>query len=113
MRRIITASLVALTGASAQHGSVRAFTGATLYDGRDVSPISNATVIVRDGRVIAAGPARAVTVPAGADVVHLEGKFIIPGLINTHGHVNGPADLSTYAAYGITTVFSLGGEPES
>jgi imidazolonepropionase-like amidohydrolase len=113
MRRIIAASLIALTGASAQQRSVRAFTGATLYDGRDVPPISNATVVVRDGRVTAAGPAEAIAIPNGAEVVRLDGKYIIPGLINTHGHVNGPGDLSTYAAYGITTVFSLGGEPES
>jgi imidazolonepropionase-like amidohydrolase len=38
-------------------------------------------------------------------------KTVIPGLINSHGHVNDPArDLRTYAAYGVTTVFSLGGE---
>jgi imidazolonepropionase-like amidohydrolase len=43
----------------------------------------------------------------------LNGKTIMPGLINTHGHVNAPADLGTYAAYGITTVYSLGGEPAS
>jgi imidazolonepropionase-like amidohydrolase len=36
---------------------------------------------------------------------------VIPGLINAHGHVNDPRDLDTYAAYGVTTVFSLGGEP--
>jgi imidazolonepropionase-like amidohydrolase len=35
---------------------------------------------------------------------------VIPGLINAHGHVNTPRDLATYAAYGVTTVFSLGGE---
>jgi len=113
MRRVILASFVALTSASAQQGSLRAFTGATLYDGRDAPPISNATIVVRNGRVTAAGPAGAVAIPTGAEVVRLDGKFIIPGLINTHGHVNGPADLSTYAAYGVTTVFSLGGEPES
>jgi imidazolonepropionase-like amidohydrolase len=37
----------------------------------------------------------------------------MPGLINTHGHVNTTADLRTYAAYGVTTVVSLGGENEA
>ncbi len=41
----------------------------------------------------------------------LAGKTVVPGLVNAHGHVNGVADLSTYAAYGVTTVYSLGGEP--
>jgi imidazolonepropionase-like amidohydrolase len=66
---------------------------------------------VRDGRVVAAGPASAVQVPTGAQRVALDGKTVIPGIINAHGHVNTPADLRTYAAYGVTTVFSLGGEP--
>jgi imidazolonepropionase-like amidohydrolase len=114
MRRfLLIASLAAITTASAQQGRIRAFTGATLYDGNDRAPLSNATVIVRDGRVTAVGAGGAVSIPSGAEVVRLDGKFLIPGLINTHGHVNGPSDLNTYAAYGITTVFSLGGEPPS
>ena len=68
-------------------------------------------LVVKDGRVVAAGAARSVSIPAGAERIALDGKFVMPGLINAHGHVNGVADLSTYAAYGVTTVFSLGGEP--
>ena len=76
----------------------------------DRAPVPNATIVVRDGRIVAAGPANAVTVPSGAERVSLAGKTVIPGLINAHGHVNAPNDLRTYAAYGITTVVSLGGE---
>jgi imidazolonepropionase-like amidohydrolase len=97
----------------AQSGPVRAFTGLTLIDGTDRQPVANATILVRDGKVVAAGPASSVSVPAGAERVSLAGKTVIPGLINAHGHVNTPADLRTYAAYGITTVYSLGGEPAS
>jgi imidazolonepropionase-like amidohydrolase len=99
--------------AVAQTAEVNAFTGATLIDGTDRAPIPNATIVVRDGRIVAAGPAASVTIPAGAERVSLSGKTVIPGLINAHGHVNDPKDLRTYAAYGITTVFSLGGEPAS
>jgi len=94
-----------------QPAPVRAFTGARLIDGTDRAPITNATIVVRDGRVVAVGPAATVTVPAGAEPIALTGKTVIPGLINAHGHVNVPdRDLKTYAAYGVTTVFSLGGE---
>src|SRR5688500_2490746 len=97
----------------AQTGQVRVFTGLTLIDGTDRQAIPNGTIVVRDGRIVAAGPASSVTIPAGAERVSLSGKTVIPGIINAHGHVNTPADLRTYAAYGITTVYSLGGEPAS
>jgi imidazolonepropionase-like amidohydrolase len=99
--------------AFAQAPSVKAFTGATLIDGTNHAPVPNATIVVRDGRIVATGPSRSVAVPAGAQLVSLNGKTVIPGLINAHGHVTGPKDLETYAAYGVTTVFSLGGERPS
>ena len=108
----VLATVGLVTAPRAQQAApVRAFTGARLIDGTDRAPIANATILVRDGRVVAAGPAASVTVPAGAERVALTGKSVIPGLVNAHGHVNDPdRDLKTYAAYGVTTVFSLGGE---
>ncbi|MCC6930429.1 MAG: amidohydrolase family protein [Gemmatimonadaceae bacterium] len=91
--------------------TTRAFTGVRLIDGTDRPPVPNATIVVRNGRIIAAGPAARVAVPAGAQRIALDGKVVIPGLVNAHGHVNGARDLETYAAYGVTTVYSLGGEP--
>ena len=112
MKGLLSLLLLAVS-ASAQTGSVKAFTGATLIDGTDRAPVSNATIVVRDGRIVAAGPASSVQIPSGAERVALDGKTVIPGIINAHGHVGSPADLRTYAAYGITTVFSLGDEPAS
>lgn len=99
--------------AFAQAGAIKAFTGATLIDGSGRAPIPNATVLVQRGNILAAGPAQSIRIPAGAERISVAGKTIIPGLINTHGHVTAPEDLATYAAYGVTTVFSLGGEPAS
>src|SRR5688572_7026395 len=110
----VIASLAVVSGSglvAQQPAAVKAFTGLRLIDGTDRAPIANATIVVRDGRIVAAGAASSVTVPAGAERVALSGKTVIPGLINAHGHVNNPdRDLKTYAAYGVTTVFSLGGE---
>lgn len=98
--------------ATAQPSSAaKAFTGMRLIDGTDRAPVDNATLVVRDGRIVAAGPAATVIIPAGAERVSLAGKTVIPGLINAHGHVNDvERDLKVYAAYGVTTVFSLGNE---
>jgi len=99
-----------------------AFTGVRLIDGTDRPPIDSATIVVRDGRITAVG--RNVSAPAGARVVSLAGKTVIPGLVNAHGHVgdtqgleanhysaeNVARDLRLYAAYGVTTVVSLGGD---
>jgi imidazolonepropionase-like amidohydrolase len=113
----------AIAGSSArQTGPVKAFTGLRLIDGTDRPPMDNATMVVRDGRIVAAGPS--VAIPAGAERVALNGRTVMPGLINAHGHVGDTAglegghysadnvtrDLRLYAAYGVTTVFSLGGD---
>ena len=111
LHSVVCAALIAHTVA-AQSDVSRAFTGLTLIDGTDRAPLANATILVRNGRVIAAGAANTVTIPAGAERIALNGKTVIPGLINAHGHVTDAArDLRTYAAYGVTTVFSLGDEP--
>jgi len=117
---VLVASLVTVPAQAPAR--VTAFTGARVIDGTDRAPITNATLLIRDGRIAAVGPAASVTVPAGAERVALTGKTVIPGLVNAHGHVgntvgleqghysadNVTRDLRTYAAYGITTVFSLG-----
>jgi imidazolonepropionase-like amidohydrolase len=98
---------------AAQSARAVAFTGFTLIDGTGRAPVSNAVLVVRGGRVVAAGAASSVAIPAGAERVDLSGKTVMPGLVNAHGHVTAPADLTTYAQYGVTTVFSLGNEPAS
>ena len=77
-----------------------AFTGATIIDGTGRAPVANATILVTGGRITAIGPAAEVTIPREAERIALTGKYIIPGLINSHGHVNTPDDLKTYAVYG-------------
>jgi imidazolonepropionase-like amidohydrolase len=106
---VLLSTVLAIGLRGQQTGTVKAFTGLRLIDGTDRAPIANATIVVRDGRIVAAGAGAAV--PPGALSVALTGKTVIPGLINAHGHVNDPdRDLKTYAAYGVTAVVSLGGE---
>jgi len=108
-------------GSSGQ-ARVKAFTGARVIDGTDRPPIDNATIVVSDGKIVTVAPAARAQVPANAERVSLAGKTVIPGIVNAHGHVgntvgmeqghysaeNVQRDLKTYAAYGVTTVFSLG-----
>ena len=116
MKAMITRSILVLyaaawtTAASAQSGD-KAFTGVTIIDGTGRAPITNGVIVVRNGRIVSVGSSG--NIPAGAERIALDGKVVIPGLINAHGHVNAPADLATYAAYGVTTIVSLGGENDA
>jgi imidazolonepropionase-like amidohydrolase len=44
-------------------------------------------VVVRGDRIDAAGPAASTTVPAGARVIALKGKTLMPGMIEGHSHL--------------------------
>jgi CubicO group peptidase (beta-lactamase class C family) len=88
----------------------RAFLNARVIDGIGKPAIDRATIVVRNGRIVAVG--RDVPVPADATRTDLTGKTVIPGLINAHGHVNSVDQLGLYARYGVTTVFTLGGDRE-
>ncbi len=89
---------------------VTAFVGARIIDATGKPAAEKATVLVRNGRIEAVGPS--VKVPAGAQRIDAAGKTIIPGLINAHGHVTDRSQLGVYARYGVTSVFSLGGDNE-
>ena len=103
--------------------SAIAFTNANIWDGSGSALLRNATLVVDDGRVVSASTDDP---PEGAAIVDLDDAYVIPGLINTHGHVTSnwapasvtePRDrvlegLRLYARYGVTTVLSLGGAPD-
>ena len=111
-------------GGSGDGVGVTAFVAARIWDGTGAEAIREGVILVREGRIEAVGSVRQVDVPAGAPTVDLSDRIVIPGLINTHGHVGGTLglegghydrenllrQLGLYAAYGITTVNSLGGD---
>jgi len=110
---LLAAGLLVLpTTLAAQNASngLQAFIGARIIDGTGKPAVEKATLLIKDGRIVAVG--RSVKLPAGARQIDVSGKTIIPGLINGHGHVSDISQLGLYARYGVTTVFSLGGDKE-
>lgn len=63
--------------------------GGTLIDGTGKAPTGNAVVVVEGKRIKAVGsPADLATASfAGANVIDVTGKWILPGLINMHDHL--------------------------
>jgi imidazolonepropionase-like amidohydrolase len=93
---------------------VIALTRATFIDGSGANPQKDFTVVMEKGRIRELGPSAKIRPPAGATVVDLNGKFIVPGIINAHGHVgaNTEPQLRQYALYGVTTATSMQTDPD-
>jgi imidazolonepropionase-like amidohydrolase len=89
---IVTCALAgsAPPGAAKGKAPVTALTGGTLIDGNGGPPVANAVVLVEGSKIVQAGPATAVKIPAGADRIDVRGKFILPGLIDCHTHLTWP-----------------------
>lgn len=56
-----------------------------LFDPKTGTVINNAFILIENDKITAVGPN--VTVPAGAEVIDLKDKFVLPGLIDCHTHV--------------------------
>ena len=106
--------------------------GARVWDGTGAPMSAPMVVQIGGGRIISLGPTWDVGVSelaetvVGVPVLDAGGMYIIPGLINTHGHVGGTwsearsgtydefaeMELARYARFGVTSVNSLGGDRE-
>jgi len=79
--------------------------GATVIDGRGGPAIRDAAVVVRGERIAAVGPRTAVTIPPNAEVFDASGLTLVPGLIDSHFHIDGDDGLpALYLTHGITSV---------
>jgi len=90
-------------------------THANVIDGTGAPARANQTLIIRDGSIAALGDAGTITLPAGAMVLDLTGRTVMPGLVMMHEHLyytTGPgvygqlgASFSRlYLAGGVTTM---------
>lgn len=64
-----------------------AFHNGTVIPCTGADPIAPATVVVEGDRIRAVGPSSQVSIPRSARVVDLEGRTLLPGLIDAHVHL--------------------------
>jgi hypothetical protein len=112
-------------GQSASRGALAsgtfAITDVTVIPMTRDSVIREATVLIRDGRIAAAGASRDVRVPSGARRIDGRGKYLIPGLADMHSHLYSDGDtpdslakyeLGVMVANGVTATRFMIGTPE-
>lgn len=108
--QIVVALLV--TACAGPGSGMTAYVGAHLFDGTGAALIDDAVLLVADGHIEAVGPAEQVSVPRGADVVDVAGRWIIPGLIDGYARAERWA-LGPMLSYGVTSIRAVGGVQDS
>jgi imidazolonepropionase-like amidohydrolase len=122
--RLALGTAIAFAATLAAHAEVKVLRDFRLVDTAAGRVTPGEAMVVEDGRIAWVGPARALKAPPKAEVVDLHGAYVMPGLIDLHAHLaaaeglkeghesftlrNIERDLRQYAAYGVTTVVSLG-----
>jgi imidazolonepropionase-like amidohydrolase len=85
----LSLTVAAPLSAAAQAAPATVITGATLVhpskSGADALE-PDATVVIQDERITYAGSGRAAKMPPGSTVIDGRGKFVIPGLVDSHVH---------------------------
>ena len=93
------------------------FEGATLIDGTGAAPVPDAVIVLQGDQILRIGKKGDFRYPDDATIYDLEGKWVIPGLIEMHAHLPAPAFqeevLRTYVAFGVTTLFNPAATPET
>jgi imidazolonepropionase-like amidohydrolase len=68
------------------------------------------TIVVRGGRITEMAPDGTVEIPGNATRISAGGRYVLPGLVDMHVHINA-GDLRAYAQAGITTVRNMWAVP--
>src|SRR4051812_47205523 len=58
-----------------------------VVDGTGQPARENQTIVIRDGRIAEVNDTPRVTLPAGANIIDLPGRTVIPGLVMLHEHL--------------------------
>ena len=91
--------------------AIVALTHVRVIDGTGAPARVDQTVVIRDGAIAALGDSRSVPIPAGAQVLDLTGKSVIPGLVMVHEHLFYPTGPGIYGnlAESFTRLYLAGG----
>jgi enamidase len=79
---------------------VIALTNVRVIDGTGGPAREGQTIVIRDGTIAAVGATTAVAPPAGAEVIDLAGRSVMPGIVMLHEHLYYPTGPGVYGQLG-------------
>jgi hypothetical protein len=88
--------------------AVLVLTGGTIVDvshsGKTTADVRDSLVVIRDGRIEAAGPRKKIGIPADARVIPIDGAYIVPGLNDVFAGLNSQSQANAYLYMGVTSI---------
>lgn len=114
-RRVTTLCLSALLAAAASAGAavpqarVTVLVGGNLLDGTGAPVRSGVDIVITDDRITAISASGSIAVAPGATRIDMRGRYILPGLIDSHVHYQAWMG-GLFLNQGVTSVFDLGNE---
>jgi len=108
-RFLVTVFILVLGGVTAwSQTPVLALVGGTVVDltdwGRSAKDLTDAVVLIHDGKISDVGPRVTTVIPKDARVIDCTGKYIIPGLIDGFAGMSSQGEASANLYMGVTTV---------
>jgi len=88
--KVLAFALLCVATAARAQERPQVFTGATVLPVSGPA-IPDGVLVIHRGKIVAVGPRASVRVPADAQTVDASGKFIMPGLVDSHSHIGGGA----------------------
>lgn len=97
---------VSVVSAQSVDSGVTVFQHANVIEGISSEPLRDVTVIIANGKItgIRKGLKR---IPAGAQVIDLKGKWLLPGYIDAHVHFNDFESAQRALRFGVTTARTM------
>jgi len=96
-------------GLKLEEPDVTAFANVNVVPMNKDTVLENYTVVVDDGKIASAAPVDEIVIPENARVIDGTGRFLMPGLVDMHVHLEHEDALTLFLANGVTTVRNMWG----
>jgi hypothetical protein len=94
---------LSVAGAATQQTRLLVLDNVRIVDGSGAPAIEKGRIVIDRERIVRVGPAATIAAPPGAETVDLSGRTVIPGLIDSHFHIeNDPKLALRQLSHGVT-----------